>query len=187
MSELAIISSLQELVVISPITIAIAVFAARWLILAFIPLAVFLLVRDPASRHAVSEAVWSFLLALLVTTLLASLIQRPRPFLAAPDPSAPMIRLIPPPYNTSFPSGHTASSVAIAAALFYVNRRIGFVAVALAALVALGRIMVGVHYPTDILGGLVVGLLSFFVIRFLHAQLRSRDLNLAAERHRHTP
>lgn len=186
MSELMIVSGAQRLVLLSPLLISIAVFVARWLILAFLPLAVFCLVQGKVGKHAVSEAVWALLLALLTTSLIASVVQRPRPFNAIPDPEAPIIRLIPPPYNTSFPSGHTASASAMAAALLYVNRRVGFAAVVIAALVALGRILVGVHYPTDILGGLFVGVLAFTIVRMFHRLIRRSDIERSARRHHHT-
>ena len=186
MSELAIVSSAQRLVLFSPFLISLAVFIARWLIVAFLPLAVFCIVQGKEGKHAVYEAVWALLIALLATSLLASYVQRPRPFNATPDPAAPIVRLIPPPYNTSFPSGHTASACAMAAALLYVNRRVGFVAVAVAALVALGRIVVGVHYPTDILGGLIIGIAAFAIVRVFHRAIRSRDIERSAKQHHHT-
>ncbi|MEO5928051.1 MAG: phosphatase PAP2 family protein [Patescibacteria group bacterium] len=185
MPELAIVSAAQRLILSSPLLISIAVFAARWMILAFAPLAVFCLVQGKRGKHAVVEAVLALLVALLATSLIASVVQRPRPFNAPTDPSAPIIRLIPPPYNTSFPSGHTASASAMAAALLYVNRRVGFFAVAATALVALGRILVGVHYPTDIIGGLVVGIVSFMIVRIFHRLIRRADIERSARHHHH--
>jgi membrane-associated phospholipid phosphatase len=46
----------------------------------------------------------------------------------------------------------------------------------LAFLVAFGRVASGVHYPSDVLVGMVVGFLSFAVVRRLHHALRRRDL-----------
>lgn len=185
MSELAIVSGAQRLALFSPLLISIAVFMARWLIIAFAPLALFCIVQGKVGKHAVAEAAWALLVALLATSLLASVIERPRPFNAPADPEAPIIRLIPPPYNTSFPSGHTASASAMAAALLFVNRRVGFAAVALVAFVALGRILVGVHYPTDILGGLVLGIAAFAVVRIFHRLIRRGDIERSVRQHRH--
>ena len=58
----------------------------------------------------------------------------------------------------SFPSGHTCAS--FAAGLVYLKmlpRRYGVAAILLAVLIAFSRLYVGVHYPTDILGGILVG------------------------------
>ncbi len=59
----------------------------------------------------------------------------------------------------SFPSGHTAASFASAAAMFRpLKKPYGLLLLILAALIAFSRIYVGIHYPTDILGGLVSGI-----------------------------
>jgi undecaprenyl-diphosphatase len=186
MFELALVSVSQRLVLLTPLVISIAVFMARWLILAFVPLAVFCFFQGKQGKHAVGEALWALIVALLATSLIASLVQRPRPFDVPRDPDAPIMRLIPPPYNTSFPSGHTAAASAMAAALLFVNRRVGFAAVVTAALVALGRILVGVHYPTDILGGLIVGTAAFALVRVLHRAIRHRDIERSARHHHHS-
>ena len=58
-----------------------------------------------------------------------------------------------------FPSGHTANSFAVAWILFRMTKkRYGILAVILAALVALSRLYVGVHYPTDVLAGMVIAI-----------------------------
>lgn len=65
-------------------------------------------------------------------------------------------------YHNSFPSGHTATSFAIAAMLVYLTWRtprawIGWTALTWATLVGLSRIYRGVHWPTDVLGAICVG------------------------------
>ena len=63
------------------------------------------------------------------------------------------------PDDSSFPSGHTAISFTVSLVLlFSTKKRFGIPAVILAVLIALSRMYVGVHYPTDVLGGLVVGI-----------------------------
>lgn len=58
----------------------------------------------------------------------------------------------------SFPSGHTSSSfaAAVAVALTF-GRKIGVPAIILAVLISLSRLYIGVHYPTDVLAGAVIG------------------------------
>ena len=61
----------------------------------------------------------------------------------------------------SFPSGHATNSFACAWVIFRAaKRKVGVPALALAILIALSRVYVGVHYPTDILVGALVGVLS---------------------------
>lgn len=66
--------------------------------------------------------------------------------------------LIPRPDDFSFPSGHTAASFAAVAALIMTGeQKLWKPALALAVLVAFSRMYLYVHYPTDILGGIIVG------------------------------
>lgn len=59
----------------------------------------------------------------------------------------------------SFPSGHTTNSLACAWVLFKLSpKKVGVPALVLAILIALSRLYVGVHYPTDVLGGAVIGI-----------------------------
>lgn len=69
--------------------------------------------------------------------------------------------------SASFPSGHAAFFFALSAALFSVNRTWGWWFFALSALNGIARIYAGVHWPSDIVGGALVGLISFFIVDFL--------------------
>jgi undecaprenyl-diphosphatase len=96
------------------------------------------------------------LLAELVTTGLKLLSRRPRPFVTEPDP-APLVGTH---LDLTLPSGHAATSFAGALVLAVAIRRGWATAllVALAAGVALSRVYVGVHYPSDVLAGAFVGI-----------------------------
>ncbi|SDN95395.1 phosphatase PAP2 family protein [Actinacidiphila guanduensis] len=59
----------------------------------------------------------------------------------------------------SFPSNHAAIAVAAAVALLFADRRLGLVAAPFALALALSRVWIGVHYPHDVLAGIVVGVL----------------------------
>ena len=72
--------------------------------------------------------------------------------------------LVPRPSDYSFPSGHTAASFAAVAALFFAGqKKLWKPALVLAVLIAFSRLYLYVHYPTDILGGIVVGVLCGYI------------------------
>ena len=65
----------------------------------------------------------------------------------------------------SFPSSHATNSFAIGTVLSFYYPRLKWVFLTCAALIALSRIAVGVHYPSDIMGGAIIGsLIALFVI-----------------------
>jgi undecaprenyl-diphosphatase len=64
------------------------------------------------------------------------------------------------PAEKSFPSAHATAAFAMAFAIYIQDRRWGAALLLLAALVALSRVAAGVHYPTDIMAGAVVGFLA---------------------------
>lgn len=72
--------------------------------------------------------------------------------------------LIARPDDFSFPSGHTAASFAAVAALYFSGeRKLCKPALALACLIAFSRLYLYVHYPTDILGGIFIGLAAGYM------------------------
>lgn len=62
----------------------------------------------------------------------------------------------------SFPSNHATIAAAAAVALFFVSRRLGAVAAVAALAMAVSRVWVGVHYPHDVVAGVVIGTLLAF-------------------------
>lgn len=68
----------------------------------------------------------------------------------------------------AFPSGHTAVAAALAFALFFINKKVGYVFMLFALLIGLARVIAGVHFPIDILGGFILGaLISYLVAYFV--------------------
>ena len=69
----------------------------------------------------------------------------------------------------SFPSGHTLASFEAATAIFINNKKIGIPALVLAFLIAISRIYLYVHYPSDVLAAIILGIgfaiLSCFVVK----------------------
>jgi undecaprenyl-diphosphatase len=107
-------------------------------------------------RRAVAAAGFSALAALGVAQVISHLWERPRPSVAHPDGVQLFIPASPDP---SFPSDHATAAFAIAVSIWLRHRTAGWIALALATLVSVGRVAVGVHYPGDVLGGAALGTL----------------------------
>ena len=75
--------------------------------------------------------------------------------------------LISAPTDFSFPSGHTLSSVVSASILTMADKRFGYVAIPLAVLIAFSRLYLYVHFLTDILGGVVIGVVISIAIYYV--------------------
>ena len=71
------------------------------------------------------------------------------------------------PTSYSFPSTHTAWAFAAATSVFLHHKKAGIAVLVLAALVAFSRLYLFVHFPTDVLGGIVLGVLSALVAKAL--------------------
>lgn len=104
---------------------------------------------------------------LIANVLLKNVVQRVRPC----DINTAVELLIARPDDWSFPSGHTTSSFAAAAALMYADKKMGIPAYILAAVMAFSRMYLYVHYPTDILGGIVIGTLSAVIVIFIYRKV----------------
>lgn len=85
--------------------------------------------------------------------VLKPLIGRVRPFAFRPE----LPLLVPPPGDASFPSGHTAAAFAVVFALKTAGSPLWRPALALAVVTAFSRLYLYVHWPTDVLGGALLG------------------------------
>jgi undecaprenyl-diphosphatase len=111
----------------------------------------------PGLRRAAVAAGLSAGLGLAIAQVIARLVDRPRPFVAHPAAVHLFSRHAADP---GFPSDHTTAAFAIGAALVLRHRVWGTVVLVAAALLAVGRVGMGVHYPTDVLAGAVLGTLT---------------------------
>lgn len=104
----------------------------------------------------------SLLLAAGVSSILKITIRRPRPFTTYPD----LITKKSAGGSYSFPSGHTTMAFANATALSlsFPKWYVIVPSYAYAAAVAYSRMYLGVHYPSDILGGIIVGMGTTFLV-----------------------
>ena len=141
------------------------IFLAQYLPYLIVLFAFFLLAKEKNWRQRIYFFCLAGLSVILARGVITEIIRffyyRPRPFLALQFQSLLGNSDI----AGSFPSGHAAAYFALALAVFYINRKLGWWFLGAAFLVGLGRIFVGVHWPLDILAGAVIGLGSAFLVR----------------------
>lgn len=118
---------------------------------------------DIHNRHALVVTGFSGILALVINVAISHIWFRPRPFAILPKGS--YTELISHSVDASFPSDHASGSFGFAAASWGKSQKwIRHSFTIIAAVVMFARVFVGVHYPTDVLAGLVVGILSSRIV-----------------------
>ena len=122
-----------------------------WLMIALV------LVIPRKTRNVGFAMLLGLLFSLIVNNgIIKNLVARPRPYTVI-DGLTSVIGIQ---GEFSFPSGHTASSFAAAVAMYRgLPKKYSIPGLILASLIAFSRLYVGVHYPTDILGGIISGTL----------------------------
>ncbi|MFK4866829.1 phosphatase PAP2 family protein [Streptomyces sp. CSMPJR101] len=110
--------------------------------------------EDAAS--SVAALVWAPLaagIAVLVNVPIRGFVERPRPF----NDHQGLEVLVSGKTDYSFVSDHATIAMALGVALFVANRKFGLVGIGLALLEGFCRVYMGVHYPTDVVGGFALG------------------------------
>lgn len=90
--------------------------------------------------------------AWVVARLLKIVIHTPRPFIEFSNTQALL-----PETGFAFPSGHATFFMALAISIYLAHKKAGYVFIFFALLIGIARIIAGVHFPIDILGGFVLG------------------------------
>lgn len=110
---------------------------------------------------------------ILGDNILKPLVGRVRPCNLFPEISM----IIQCPQSPSFPSGHTMVGFASATVIYYYFRRFGWIAYGIASLIAFSRLYLFVHYPSDVLGGIALGILHGLIVPTVlnHAFVRTES------------
>ena len=110
-------------------------------------------------QHAALHGLVALGICQLVVALTNIGVGRPRPF----EQLADVAVLFYEPINSSFPAHPVANVIALGLVLWMVHRWMGGVVLLLGLLLGAGRMIAGLWFPTDVLGGIAVGALSFLV------------------------
>ncbi len=119
-------------------------------------------------RAIAFQAMVAFTLAYSINRLIELFIFRDRPFV-----SHEIIQLVEHSANSSFPSDHATSAIVIAITLWLSTKRYKHLWVLLAIGIAFSRIWVGVHYPVDVVAGIINGSLVALFTHFFLFKLKS--------------
>ncbi len=129
----------------------------------------------PKTRKAALIGAATLLLTYIVTNLcLKPLVARTRPYEVVEGLS----RIIEKQSDRSFPSGHTANSMAVGVSLWLISRKqellgddklyfpkpAGWIVLIWSVLIGLSRLYVGVHYPTDVIGGAIIAIVDTLLV-----------------------
>ncbi len=153
------------------------IFCAEYLPYLLMILFLFLVFNEDGTRrrwYLFLEAIMAIILSRgLITEIIRFFYYNPRPFEALGFTS-----LIPE-SGASFPSGHAAWFFALAMVIFFRNKKWGSFFFVCALIMGFARIYAGVHWPLDVLGGIVVGICSAV---FVHWLLKDSRQKLYSER-----
>ena len=123
----------------------------------WILLAVVLLIMKKTRKAGAAAAIALVIGALITNVCLKNMVARVRPY----DTYSALIPIVTKPIDWSFPSGHTCASFASAFVYFrLLPKKYGIPALVLACMIAFSRLYLGVHYPTDVLAGFLIGLFA---------------------------
>lgn len=118
-----------------------------------------LLIVPRTRRVGVAVAISLVLEVVLCNLMIKPVVARTRPY----EWNLDVPLLIKKPLDYSFPSGHTGVSFAVMGALLFQKSRLWIPAFILAVLIAFSRLYLYVHYPTDVMAGVALGMFTGFI------------------------
>ena len=140
-----------------------------WIILALV-----LLLFKKTRKLGITMAISLIFGLLLCNLTLKPLVARTRPFVYNPD----IKLIIPQPGEFSFPSGHSVTSFECAFAIYLYSKKWGIPALVFAGMIALSRLYLYVHYPTDVIIGGLLGCLfgwaAYLLVNWCEKQWKKR-------------
>lgn len=112
------------------------------------------------------KILFSLILVYGLNYLIGVILKRPRPFVSHREVYQ-LSKFFAKPSDYSFPSCHTAIAFVFVFSVLLDWKKFGIILIMPAIMIGLGRIFVGVHYPLDILGGILIAFISSFFVHLL--------------------
>ena len=109
---------------------------------------------------------FSGVLAWSIATVLKMMFHTSRPYIAFEN-VVPLLDKT----DFSFPSGHATFFMALGVAIFLSHKKAGYYFIFFALIIGLARIIAGVHFPIDILGGFILGGIIAYLVRFIYDKI----------------
>ncbi|MCX6737982.1 MAG: phosphatase PAP2 family protein [Candidatus Parcubacteria bacterium] len=152
------------------------IFLAKYLqyllVILFLAFLFFVQKKNKEKIHIFLITIFSAIVARLgVVELIRLFYHRPRPFIIH------NVHQLIPESGYSFPSGHSAFFFAIATAIYFYNKKLGIIFFIAAIFMNVSRIIVGVHYPSDIIGGMFVGVITAWLIHLLAIKIKKKKIS----------
>ena len=127
-----------------------------------------LLISKQYRKLGILMAIGLILGLIIGNGIVKNVVSRERPFELADRINRAFPIKIPKPTDRSFPSGHTQASFISATILMMAKRKFGIPALILAILIAFSRLYLKVHFPTDVLGGMLMGIAIGLTVWFVY-------------------
>lgn len=147
---------------------AVITFLASFLIyILFLGLAVLWIIDGKIKKEQVIHAIAAVGISYLLSEVIKMLFPTIRPFIQ----NGTEVLTLTVPMDGAFPSSHTAAAFALGVTIFMHDKKYGWIYLLLAVVIGTARVLANVHYPADILGGALIGMLTAIVIEKSHFPL----------------
>ena len=139
------------------------IFLAKYLPWVLIGILILFLIKDFKKHYKmVCLGVSAAIFARIITEIIRWIWYHPRPFL---ENQVNLLLNHSP--TSSFPSGHTSFFFALSTIVYFYNKKAGILLFLTSFSIGLGRVFTGIHWPSDILAGIIVGIFSAWLLRKL--------------------
>src|SRR3954447_22009357 len=164
--EYSVVHWINEVMHVHPLLASVVVEFSTWGVPVFGVLAVGLWLLSPpgdtAWKRACAAGLSAAAVGLAANQIISHLWDRARPY----EAHTSIVPLLSRSSDPSFPSDHATAALSIAFGVFFVSRRAGWFFLAFAGVVAVSRVLAGMHYPTDVLASLGVSVAAgYFTAR----------------------